>query len=105
MEYKEFDEKMSSMLDKIGNDSASLILDDTAILLSDKQNSENELKAKNEEIEKLKNLNTRLQQVNSNLLLQIPANKETKNNEDEEKKDRRTFSMKDVFDENGNFKR
>ena len=105
MEYKEFDEKMSSMLDKIGNDSASLILDDTALLLSDKQNTENELKAKNDEIQKLKNLNSRLQQVNSNLLLQIPANKEEKKNEDEEKKERKSFSIKEVFDENGNFKR
>ena len=105
MEYKEFDEKMSSMLDKIGNDSASLILDDTALLLSDKQNTENELKAKNDEIQKLKNLNSRLQQVNSNLLLQIPVNKEEKKNEDEEKKERKSFSIKEVFDENGNFKR
>lgn len=104
MEYKEFDDKMTSMLTKIGNDSASLILDDTALLLTDKQNSENLIKAKDEEIEKLKSLNSRLQQVNSNLLLQIPVQKEEPKNQ-EDKKDRKSFSLREAFDEFGNFKR
>ena len=104
MEYKEFDDKMTSMLSKIGNDSASLILDDTALLLTDKQNSENLIKAKDEEIEKLKSLNSRLQQVNSNLLLQIPVQKEERK-EAEDKKDRKSFSYREAFDEFGNFKR
>lgn len=104
MEYKEFDDKLSSMLDKIGNDSASLILDDTAVLLTDKQNSEKELKAKDDEIQRLNNLNSRLQQVNSNLLLQIPVNKEEKNDDKEEKEIKKT-SIKEAFDEFGNFKR
>lgn len=104
MEYKEFDDKMTSMLTKIGNDSASLILDDTALLLSDKQNSENLIKAKDEEIEKLKSLNSKLQQVNSNLLLQIPVQKEERK-EVEDKKDRKSFSYREAFDEFGNFKR
>lgn len=104
MEYKEFDDKMTSMLSKIGNDSASLILDDTALLLTDKQNSENLIKAKDEEIEKLKSLNSRLQQVNSNLLLQIPVQKEERKAE-EDKKDRKSFSYREAFDEFGNFKR
>lgn len=104
MEYKEFDDKMTSMLTKIGNDSASLILDDTALLLTDKQNSENLIKAKDEEIEKLKSLNSRLQQVNSNLLLQIPVQKEEPKNQ-EEKRDRKSFSFREAFDEFGNFKR
>lgn len=104
MEYKEFDDKLSSMLDKIGNDSASLILDDTALLLTDKQNSEKELKSKNEEIEKLKNLNSRLQQVNSNLLLQIPTQKEEKKVQEDTEK-RKAFSMREAFDEFGRFKK
>lgn len=104
MEYKEFDDKMTSMLSKIGNDSASLILDDTALLLTDKQNSENLIKAKDEEIEKLKSLNSRLQQVNSNLLLQIPVQKEESKNQ-EDKKERKSISFREAFDEFGNFKR
>lgn len=105
MEYKDFDAKLSSMLDKIGDDSASLILDDTAVLLTDKQNSEKELKAKDEEIERLNNLNSRLQKVNSNLLMQIPAQKENEKEKEDEKADNHKYNLADAFDENGNFKR
>ncbi len=102
MEYKEYDEKMTSMLSKIGNDSSNLILDDVATFLTDNQKMNEELKNKNEEIERLKNLNTRLQQVNGNLLLQIPVSKEEK--VEESKSKRSEFSFRDVFDEKGNFK-
>ena len=103
MEYKEFDNKMNSMMEKIGNDSANLILDDVALLLTDNQNMNNEIVSKNEEITKLKNLNSRLQQVNSNLLLQIPVQKEEKKQEIND--ERRPISIRDSFDEFGNFKR
>ena len=43
MEYKEYDNKVSSMLDKIGNDSAGLILDDVAVLLTDNKQMNEEL--------------------------------------------------------------
>lgn len=103
MEYKEYETKMSSMLDKIGNDASNIILDDVAVLLTDNQNMNKEIQNKDEEIKKLQNMNSRLQQVNSNLLLQIPVQKEERKNDDEEK--RRTFSMREVFDEYGNFKK
>ena len=103
MEYKEFDNKMNSMMEKIGNESANLILDDVALLLTDNQTMNNEIVSKNEEIAKLKNLNSRLQQVNSNLLLQIPVQKEDKKSESNE--ERKPISIRDSFDEFGNFKR
>ena len=103
MKYKDYDEKMTSMLSKIGNDSSNLILDDIAIFLSDNQRMNEEIDSKNEEIERLKNLNQKLQQVNGNLLLQIPVMKEEK--EESVPKKARNFSMRDVFDEKGNFKR
>lgn len=103
MEYKDFDNKMNSMMEKIGNDSANLILDDVALLLTDNQTMNNEIVSKNEEIAKLKNLNSRLQQVNSNLLLQIPVQKEDKKPELNE--ERKSTSIRDSFDEFGNFKR
>jgi len=102
MEYKDFDSKMTSMLEKVGSEASNLILDDVAYLLTDNQKMNDDLKNKNDEIERLKNLNSRLQQVNGNLLLQIPTQKEEKKEADEPKK--HSFSWKDVFDEKGNFK-
>lgn len=104
MNYKDYDEKMTSMLSKIGNESSNLILDDIAIFLSDNQKMNDDLKNKDEEIERLKNLNQKLQQVNGNLLLQIPVMKEEKEDSVPNKKSK-SFSMRDVFDEKGNFKR
>lgn len=104
MNYKDYDEKMTSMLSKIGNESSNLILDDIAIFLSDNQKMNDDLKNKDEEIERLKNLNQKLQQVNGNLLLQIPVMKEEKEDDVPNKKSK-SFSMRDVFDEKGNFKR
>ena len=102
MEYKDFDSKMTSMLEKVGSEASNLILDDVAVLLTDNQNMNDELVKKNDEIQRLKNLNTRLQQVNGNLLLQIPTQKEEKKEAEEPKK--HSFNWKDVFDEKGNFK-
>lgn len=102
MEYKKFEEKTNSMLDKIGNEASNLILDDVAVLLTDNQNMNQVINNKDEEIQKLKDLNSRLQQVNSNLLLQIPVNKEENNKDHDER--RKTFSMREAFDEKGNFK-
>lgn len=101
MKYKEFEDKISLITDKIGNDSSNLILDDVAVLLTDNQQMNNELETKEKEIESLKSSIDKLQKVNGNLLLQIPAIKEVK----EEVKKKEYHSMRDAFDEKGNFKR
>ena len=103
MEYKEYDNKVSSMLDKIGNDSAGLILDDVAVLLTDNKQMNEELTKKDEEIKRLNDLNTRLQKVNGNLLLQIPVQKEER--KEDSKPDVPKYNINEAFDENGKFKR
>lgn len=103
MEYKDFDSKMSAMLDKVGTEASNLILDDVASFLTDNQKMNDELSKKNEEIERLKNLNTKLQQVNGNLLLQLPTQKEKEEISESPKK--HSFDWREVFDEKGNFKR
>ena len=90
------------MQNKIGDDSANLILDDVAVLLTDNQQMNNELETKDKEIETLKSSIDKLQKVNGNLLLQIPAIKDVKK---EETKKKEYHSMRDAFDEKGNFKR
>ena len=103
MEYKVFDEKMTSMLDKIGNEASSLILDDVTSFLTDNQKMNQELEEKNNEILRLQNLNSRLQQVNTNMLLQIPVNKEPK--KEDEDLPKKKLSINEAFDEFGNFKK
>lgn len=101
MKYKEFDSKVTSILDKIGDDSSNLIYDDIAVLLTDNQQMNQELENKDKEIESLKSSIDKLQKVNGNLLLQIPAIKEPK----KEEEPKRYYSYRDSFDEKGNFKR
>lgn len=106
MDYKTYDSKISSMLEKIGNEASDKILDDVAVLLTDNQTMNESLKNKDEEIEKLKDNYSKLQKVNANLLLQIPAIKDEeieKKKEIEQKKEI-SFSWKDCFDEKGKFK-
>lgn len=103
MEYKDYDNKMSSMLDKIGNDSANLILDDVAVLLTDNKQMNEDLINKDNEIKRLNDLNARLQKVNGNLLLQIPVQKEEKI--ESEKAESPKYNIYEAFDEYGNFKR
>lgn len=102
MKYKEFENKISSIQDKIGDSSANLILDDIAVLLTDNQVMNKEIEDKDSEIENLKASIDKLQKVNGNLLLQLPVMKEEKKEETPKKNYR---NMRDNFDEFGNFKR
>lgn len=107
MKKDEFDSKMSSMLEKIGNDNSNLILDDVAVFISDNQNMNDELERKNKEIQDLKSRNETLQRVNGNLLQQVGTSFkeekiETKKPASDQNKP--VFNMRDVFDEHGNFK-
>lgn len=105
MDYKAYDNKISSMLDKIGTEASDKILDDVAVLLTDNQQMNESIKTKDEEISKLKEDYSKLQKVNANLLLQIPAIKDEEIRKNEElTKNPKTFSYKDCFDEKGRFK-
>lgn len=101
MKYKDFEDKISSMQSKIGDDSANLILDDVAVLLTDNQAMNKEIEDKDKKIQTLTDSVEKLQKVNANLLFQIPAIKDKK--EEVVKKER--HSIRDSFDEFGKFKR
>ena len=104
MDYKAYDNKISSILEKIGNEASDKILDDVAVLLTDNQQMNENIKTKDEEINKLKEDYSRLQKVNANLLLQIPAMKEEEIERKEPQINPKYFSYKDCFDEKGKFK-
>lgn len=108
MKKEEFDQKMSSMLEKIGNDNSNLILDDVAVFIDNNIKMNEEIEKKNNEIKELQKRNETLQRVNGNLLQQVGnidqttnENRNVKNVADEGKP---VFNMRDVFDKNGNFK-
>lgn len=104
MKKEDFDSKMTSILDKIGQESSSLILDDVAILLSDNENMNKEMEKKEQEIVDLKKKNETLQKVNGNLLLQIGVQEDEEDPKKEiENKGRPDFDMRSCFDKNGNF--
>lgn len=107
MKKEEFDSKMSSMLEKIGNDNSNLILDDVAVFINDNISMNEALEKREKEIQDLKSRNETLQRVNGNLLQQVGTQvqevKETKN-ENVADKGKPYFNMQDIFDKNGNFK-
>lgn len=103
MKKEDFDSKMTSILDKLGQESSSLILDDVAILLSDNENMNKEMEKKEKEIVDLKKKNETLQKVNGNLLLQIGVQDEEEPKKEIANNGRPDFDMRSCFDKNGNF--
>lgn len=110
MKKEEFDNKVNEMLEKIGTDSANLILDDVGILLNDNVEMNKTLDKKEREIQDLKKTNDTLQKVNGNLLQQVSMHedkkdeKPTNQNSDKVKDNGRPIiNFKDSLDKNGNF--
>lgn len=110
MKKEEFDNKVNEMLEKIGTDSANLILDDVGILLNDNVEMNKTLDKKEREIQDLKKTNDTLQKVNGNLLQQVSMHEDKKDekptnlNSDKVKDNGRPIiNFKDSLDKNGNF--
>jgi len=103
MKKEEFDSKVTSIMDKIGQEASSLVLDDVAVLLTDNENMNKEIESKDKEIADLKKRNDTLQRVNGNLLLQVGVGQEDKPKNIEENKGRPIFDPKSCFDSHGNF--
>ena len=108
MNKQEFDDKVNGMLEKIGTESANLILDDVGILLNDNVNMNEAIAKKDKEIADLKRTNETLQKVNGNLLQQVAVSNEKKeevkvpdNSISENGKP--IINFKQALDKNGNF--
>lgn len=102
MTNKEYEEKLNSIMEKIGDDSANLILDDIAILLQDNKNMNDNLKNKDETIQKLEKKTENLQIVNGNLLQQVAMGEEPKKEIQEDYKPS-IIDLRSVFDEKRKF--
>lgn len=95
-----FDEILNSVNEKLGEETFSTISDDIANLMSYNEAMENDIKAKDEKIEKLTKKTDMLVEANGNLLQKVSAGIEKK---EEEKEEKPKINLKAAFDKNGNF--
>lgn len=106
MKEKEFEKKIEEIQNKIGNDASNLVLDEMGILLADNIATNEELKEKDDKIKSLEKEKESLQKVNSNLFRQVSMADEKDIKEEQEQVPKsKTFNIRDVFDEKGNFKK
>lgn len=98
-----FEETLNNLQEKIGKESAGLIADDIASLLSYENARNKEIKKKDKQIEKLSETKEKLIEANGNLLQQISV--ETKEIEPQAQtaEESKTIDIRSAFDKNGNF--
>lgn len=106
MDSKILDDITNSIKTKLGDDNVALISDDLGMLITENNKSVNTINDLNKKVDNLIDKNNLLSTANSRLLSQIPMEKEdTKAQEKEEKPSIESFTLKDLFDEKGHFKR
>lgn len=97
-----FDEILNSIDEKLDKETFSSISDDIANLMSYNEALNNDIKAKDEKIEKLQKKTDMLVEANGNLLQKVSAGVEEKRKEEiEEEKPK--IDLRSAFDKNGNF--
>lgn len=103
MKNEELEVITNSIKDTLGEESTALIADSLGLLMSENTRVYNSMQEKDKKIAQLKENNDRLVKANANLLQRVPiAAPEPEKAKEEPKK---TTSLKDCFDEKGNFKR
>lgn len=96
------EEYTNKIREKLGEDTSAKIADDIANMLTYDSKLRNDIKDKDDEINKLKKDKEMLIEANGNLLQQVPFGKEEVKKEIDD--DPKKFDFKSVFDKNG-FKR
>lgn len=108
MKNEDFKKVTDELQEKVGKEKASLIADNIATIISDNMQTNKLIADKDKEIQKLKQEKENLMQTNMNLLQQIPMGEDPtpKAKEKEQEKPKASaFDFREVFDENGNFKK
>lgn len=98
-----FEETLNKMQEKIGKDNAGKIADDIASLLSYENARNKDIKAKDDEIVKLKKDKEMLIEANGNLLQQVSASEDEILNPEPKKEEKKPINIRDAFDKYGNF--
>ena len=97
-----FDEILNSIDEKLDKETFSSISDDIANLMSYNEALNNDIKAKEEKIDKLQKKADMLVEANGNLLQKVSAGVEEKKKDIEEEKPKK-IDIRSAFDKNGNF--
>ena len=97
-----FDEILTSIDQKLGEETFGIISDDIANLMGYNEALNNNIKEKDEKIEKLTKKNDMLIEANGNLLQKVSAGIEEKKKDIEEEKPKK-IDIRTAFDKNGNF--
>lgn len=105
MDSKILDEITNSIKTKLGDDNVALIGDDLGMLITENNKSVNTINDLNKQVENLTSKNEMLTSANSRLLSQIPMEKEEREQEQKEESKPKEFSLKDLFDSKGHFKK
>ena len=106
MKSEDYQKKIDSMLEKVGNEAGNLILDDVGLLITDNKQMNDDIMAKDKKIEELQKMNTTLQNINGNLLQQVSMGIDTSIEDKQKVKEpEKEFDFRTAFDEKGNFKK
>lgn len=106
MDSKILDEITNSIKTKLGDENVALIGDDLGMLITENNKSVNTINNLKKDKEDLISKNELLTSANSRLLSQIPMEKEeSKEQEKKEESKPLEFTLKDLFDSKGHFKR
>lgn len=89
---------------KIGKENYSKIADDLGVIFTDNEASNNTISNKENEIKQLTKNNEILITANGNLLQQVGMGEEIRKPISKEEEEKPKFSLKDAFDEKGEFK-
>ena len=94
-----------SIIDKLGNETSAIILDDLTSIITKNNNTIQTIKDKDSEIAKLKNRNDLLVDSNSKLMQQVPRGIENpESNKKEETLENTKIDLRSCFDEYGRLK-
>ena len=104
MKKEDLQELFNGIEQKIGSENYSKMADDIGVLLTDNETMNNTIENKNKKIEELNRNNEILITANGNLLQQIGMEVSKENNSETQTENKLTFSLKDAFDEKGEFK-
>lgn len=106
MNSKTLDEITDSIKTKLGDENFSIIGDDIGMLITENNKSINTIDELNKNVTELKNKNDLLVSANSRLLSQIPMEKDEQREQAEKEESKpKEFTLRDLFDSKGHFKK
>lgn len=105
MDSKELDNIINSIKETLGDDNSAMISDNLGMLITKNNDTIKELSRLNNEVDGLTKKNDNLVNANSRLLQQIPMEEDYKKQEPKKEESKKSFTLNDLFDEHGNFKK